>query len=402
MSAPPRRQALFLLPVVWALSLPKVLMHSSKTDKSGLPKDLKPPYLLLCNHNAFMDFMVMTYAIWPRRANYIVAIDGFIGIEGLLRSVGGIGNRKFTTSLPLVRNMLAAREFNDVIVLFPEARYSLCGTSAVLPASLGKMAKMMNVPVVTLVMHGHHINCPFWHKGNRWVRSIRSEMKLLFTAEQTQALSAKDLNAAIREALHYDDFAWQRENSRRVRSKKRAEGLHRVLYRCPHCDAEYRMDSKGTELFCEACGKRWELSELGVLSAKDGETEYSHIPDWYEWERLCVRREVEAGTYSFEGEVKIESLPSAKGFVSLGDGRLSHSAEGFKLSGTCQGETFTLERPVSSMYSCHIEYNYKGRGDCVDVGSFDDTFYVYPKGRDFSVTKMALATEELYTHGKAK
>ncbi|MDR0952186.1 MAG: 1-acyl-sn-glycerol-3-phosphate acyltransferase, partial [Oscillospiraceae bacterium] len=270
LSAPPLRQSIFLLPVVWALSLPKNIMHSSKTDKSGLPKDLKPPYLLLCNHNAFMDFMVMTFAIWPHRANYVVAVDGFIGIEGLLRHVGGIGNRKFTTSLPLVRNMLAAREFGDVVVLFPEARYSLCGTSAVLPDSLGKMAKMMNIPVVSLVMHGHHINCPFWHKGNRWVRGIRSEMKLLFTAEETQTLGAKNINAAIRQALHYDDFAWQRENNRSVRSKKRAEGLHKVLYRCPACNAEYRMDSKGTELFCGACGKRWELSELGELSAAEG------------------------------------------------------------------------------------------------------------------------------------
>lgn len=31
-----------------------------------------------------------------------------------------------------------------------------------------------------------------------------------------------------------------------------------------------------------------------------------------------------------------------------------------------------------------------------DLNTHDDTFYIYPDGNEFSVTKMALATEELY------
>jgi len=137
-----------------------------------MPKGLKPPYFLLCNHNAFMDFKIMTRAIFPNRANYVVAIDGFIGIAWLLRAVGGICNRKFTRSISLVRNMLHARDNGSIVVLFPEARYSLCGTTAVLPNSLGKMVRKMNVPVVTLIMHGHHVNSPFWNIGNRKVKPV--------------------------------------------------------------------------------------------------------------------------------------------------------------------------------------------------------------------------------------
>ncbi len=49
------------------------------------------------------------------------------------------------------------------------------------------------------------------------------------------------------------------------------------------------------------------------------------------------------------------------------------------------------------MYSCHIEYNYLGKhGDCIDINTLADTYYIYPEGNDFSVTKIALATEELY------
>jgi len=399
MNRRPKRQMQVLRPVTWALSFPKAWSHRSKVDKTGLPKGVKPPYFLLCNHNSFMDFMIMTKAVFPKRANYVVAIDGYIGIEWLLRAVGGICNRKFTKSVSLVKNMLRARDNGDIIVLFPEARYSLCGTSAVLPLSLSKMVRKMNVPVVTLIMHGHHINSPFWNVGSRGVKPVQSEMRLLFTEEETQELPLEEISSRLAEAFVYDDYAWQKQTGTRVKSKKRAEGLHKVLYQCPSCSAEYSMTSSGVTLACASCGKEWEMSEIGELSAKNGTTEFSHIPDWYEWERLNVRKEVESGGYAFSAEVRIESLPNAKGFITFPEtGRLTHDLSGFSLSGVCDGEPFVLNWPAQSIYSCHIEYDYKGRGDCVDLNTIDDTFYLFPVGGDFAVTKLALATEEIFRY----
>ena len=395
----PNRQWRELSPVTWALSFPKAIKHRAQVDKTNMPKALKPPYFLLCNHNAFMDFKIMTKAIFPKRANYVVAIDGFIGIEWLLRAVGGICNRKFTRSVNLVRNILHARDNGDIVALFPEARYSLCGTTAILPASLGKMIRKMNVPVVVLIMHGHHINSPFWNVGSRKVKPVQSEMKLLFTKEDTQTLPIEEINSKLAEAFVYDDFAWQKKNDIRVKSDKRAQGLHNVLYQCAACKAEYVMASEHCRLLCKRCGKSWEMSELGELRALSGETEFSHIPDWYEWQRSNVRAEVENGAYSFEDTVRIESLPNAKGFVKFEKtGLLRHDKDGFTLTGEYDKEPFTLYWMVPTLYSCHIEYDYKGRGDCVDLNTSDDTFYVFPQGNSFAVTKIALATEELYRY----
>jgi len=295
--------------------------------------------------------------------------------------------------------MLHSRDSGDIVVLFPEARYSLCGTTAVLPESLGKMVRKMNVPVVTLIMHGHHINSPFWNTGNRKIKPIESEMKLLLTKEETQEMSVADINERIEDAFQYDDYAWQKEKSVRVKSKKRAEGLHKVLYQCPVCKTEYRMESDKSNIFCGSCGKVWEMSELGELRAQSGETEFSHIPDWYEWERSNVKEEVLNGSYSLEAMVRIESLPNAKGFVVFSEeGRLTHNKDGFMLTGVLDNEPFDIVWPVHSMHSCHIEYDYMGRGDCVDLNTNDDTFYLFPKGSDYSITKIALATEELFHH----
>ena len=97
MKRPPVRTRWYLRPLTWVLSAPATLKHRTVIRKVGM-ENIRPPYVLLCNHNAFMDFKVATMAMFPHRANYIVAIDGFIGREQLLRDVGCICKRKFTRS----------------------------------------------------------------------------------------------------------------------------------------------------------------------------------------------------------------------------------------------------------------------------------------------------------------
>jgi ribosomal protein S27AE len=299
----------------------------------------------------------------------------------------------------LIRHLRQVMRNGDVLVLYPEARYSLCGTTAVLPGSLGKFCKLMDVPVVTLICHGHHVNSPFWNLHDRGVAPTEAEFTLLYSKEELRQAEPSEINRRIVEAFQYDDFAWQKERGIRTPYAKRAEGLHKVLYQCPACGTEFRMASKGTRLFCEACGKSWTMSELGELSADTGETEFPHIPDWYEWERANVRAQVEAGNYSSGVlPVTVDTLPNAKKFVRLGEGTLVHDMNGFTVRGTdTDGDPFEMIKNVPSLYSCHIEYEYLGKhGDCVDLNTLEDTWYIYPHDCDVSVTKMALATEELY------
>ena len=396
--APPVRTKWYLRPLTYILSAPDTKKHKLKITKTGV-EGLKPPYLMLCNHNAFMDFKAATMAIYPARANYIVAIDGFIGREKLLRDVGCICKRKFTSDITLIRNIKKVINNGDICIIYPEARYSLCGTTAILPESLGELCKMLGVPVVTFICHGHHINSPFWNLHDRGVRPTEAEMTLLFTPEQLAAAGKDEINDALVKAFRYDDYAWQKQRGIKVTYEKRAEGLHKVLYQCPHCGTEFRMTSQNDELICSACGKKWRYLTDGSLEAESGETEFSHIPDWYEWERANVREQVRTGKYtSGELDVHVDSLPNADRFIRLGNGKLIHDENGFRVWGTdSDGDPFEMVKDVLSLYSCHIEYEYLGKyGDCIDLNTLDDTFYIYPHGTDFSVTKMALATEELY------
>lgn len=73
---------------MWLLSAPFTWWHKTTIKKIGT-EGLKGPYILLCNHNSFFDFQVVTKAFLPQCANYIVAVDGFIrGIKWLMLQVG--------------------------------------------------------------------------------------------------------------------------------------------------------------------------------------------------------------------------------------------------------------------------------------------------------------------------
>ena len=390
-----------LRPLIWLLCLPDLIKHRSRLEKIGM-EGIKPPYLLLCNHNAFLDFKVATKATFPHRVNYVVAIDGFLKREWLLRFIGCICKRKFTRDMTLVKQLKTITNRGDIAAIYPEARYSLCGTNAVIPSSLGKVAKYLGVPVVTLICHGHHINSPFWNLHDRDVKPVNATMKCLFNAEQLSKATASEVYDRINEEFCYNEYEWQEQNGIRVTYKGRAEGLHKVLYQCPHCKTEYKMVSHGSVIECTNCGKQWNLDELGHLAAVkgtgDGKTEFSRIPDWYEWERSNVRREVEAGTYSFECTAHVDTLPKDR-YIPLGKAHLVHNMEGFTLSGRYEGKEYEVKWPASELYSCHIEYEYLGKfGDCVDLNTLTDTFYIYPEDCGFSVTKFSLATEELYRH----
>lgn len=393
MKQPPIRQKNYLKVLTWLLSFPIVWMRGLKINKVNM-KGLKPPYLLLCTHKSFIDFMVTTACVFPHRANYVVAIDGFIGREKLLRNVGCICKRKFTNDVQLVMHLRKVIDNGDILVIYPEARYSLIGTNACLPASLGKLAKLLKVPVVTLSMHGNFLYSPVWNLRKRRV-SLSADLTQIITQDEIRQLPNNEINKRINDAFVYDEYQWQKENGIRIRYKDRANGLHKVLYKCRNCGTEFKMCSSGDTLWCEHCGSRWMMTEFGELIEQDAK-KHIHIPHWYEFLREEVKRLIEAGSYFFSSDVVIDSLPNSKGYIRLGEGRLTHDMNGFTLEGMIGGQSFLLKKDPLSMYSCHIEYDYMGKGDCIDLSTLNDTYYIYPKTKNWSATKLSLATEELY------
>ena len=223
-------------------------------------------------------------------------------------------------------------------------------------------------------------------------------MTKILTPEDIEKMSVEEINECLRRALDYDEYRYQKENGILITEPTRAEGLHKILYKCPHCKTESKMNSSGTFLYCEQCGKRWELTECGDLAAEDGQTEFSRIPDWYEWEREEVKREIESGEYFFSDEVEVYSLPRCWKFVELGHARLTHDAErGFILEGNYRDSDYRIIRSPLEANSLHIEYDHSKIKplDCFDISTEADSYYCYPT-KENVITKLGFATEIIY------
>jgi len=393
----PIRQPLYLTALIRVLSFFALIGKKKKIEKINM-EGLKPPYMILSNHMSFVDFELTAIGTWPHRVNNVVNVDGYIKRAWLMEWIGSVCTRKFTTDLNLVKSISTVLKRGDILCLYPEARYSPCGITSYLPPSLGKIIKKNKAPVVAVVHRGNHLMSPFWNFRKKRKVPLHTTMTQILTKEDIERMTVDEINAKVREALQYDEYKYQKENGILITEKFRAEGLHRILYQCPHCMTESKMDSQGTEIFCKECGKRWNLNEDGSLSALEGETEFSHVPDWFEWQRTQVRAQIERGEYKYEDEVDVFSLPRTQGFTPLGKGKLTHDKEnGFVLTGHYNGSDYCIQRKPLEINSLHVEYDYFRirRADCLDISTEKDSFYCYPTQENI-VTKLAFATEEIY------
>ncbi len=400
MSRRPNKPKWYLKIVEYVAAPVYMLLNKGHVKTEKAVKQLKGPYLILASHASFMDFAQMVCGLMPRTTGWVMSVEEFRRGDWLMYGIGGMPKRKFTHDIVTAKHVMRyIKTLNHTCTIYPEARFSLAGINERLDDALGKLCKHLKVPVVLFKANGNFLNSPQWCK--RPYRKIRqeAEISLLFTAEDVKTLPAEEMQAKIEKAFERDEYKWQVEKGYHIKSKYRAQGIHKILYKCPACGEEFKMDSKGTKLWCDACGATWEMDTLSRLQGVNTDAGFSHVPDWYNWEREEVRKEVQAGTYHFEDDVRVEDYYSTKvGFVTVGQARVVHDANGFTFTGEVDGKPFELNKPVSSMYSVHIEYNFLNRGDAFDIATDKTSYFMFLKNAKNYLTKMHFAQEELYDY----
>ncbi len=399
----PPKQNLFLMPLIWLTCFFATRSSKLRINKVRM-KGLKPPFLVLGTHHAFMDFIVTPLALFPHRANYVSELEGFEYYgEWIYRQVGCLGTRKFVNDISLIKNIRRIMKRKGILVLYPEARYANVGTYSKIPASVGKLVKYLGVPVVTLNMRGNYLQSPIWNLKTRKEVLLDATLTQVYTRDEVRSATADEINDKLDMFLCYDEYAWQYDTKMAVTYENRAEGIEKPLYKCPSCLTELMMKSKGADITCASCGHKRHMTEYGKMTDLAGaEDSFSHIPDWYEWERRCTQEEIDDGKYSLDMKVKIESLPNAVNFIDLGEGRIRHCREGFYLTfkDYRKESEETLFFSSSSLTSIHTEYDYRGKGQCVTLSTPDNTYFIYPLEDGFNATKIQFAVEYLYENNK--
>ena len=392
----PKKPSLLFRTLVRVLSEPDLRATHFKAERIGMDRlGKREPCLYIMNHSSFIDLKIASKLLYPKPYNIVCTSDGFVGKKWLMRGIGCIPTQKFVPDLTLVRDiMYAFKSLKSSVLMYPEAGYSFDGKATVLPDSLGKCIKLLGVPVVMIRTYGAFARDPLYNNLQLRKVDVSAQMEYLLSPEEIAEKSAEEINALLRECFNFDSFLWQKEQNIRLTERFRADGIGRLLYKCPACGAEGRMRGHDTLLECECCKKTYELTEEGEMRAKDGTTEFSHIPEWYAWERECVKKEILEKSYSLDVDVEIGMLVSAKALYMIGEGHLHHDALGFHLTG-CDGKLDYSQGPLAS-YTLNADYNWYEIGDIISIGNRTGLFYCFPKCERDVVTKARLATEELY------
>jgi len=396
----PKKPGLFWRCLIRFLTIFGMMGTKFTYETEGFEKIGKnEPCLILMNHTCFQDMEVAYRILYPRPFNIVASNDGFIGFFGLMgwlmRTIGCIPTQKFVSDLRLVKDMeYCFKTLKTSVLMYPEASYSFDGTATTLPAKMGILLKKYDVPVIMIETFGAFGRNPLYNelKIRRSV-PITAKARVLYTREEIRQKSVRELSEGVEAAFGFDHFRWQREQGVKISQPFRADGLHRILYKCANCGAEGRMEGRGTGITCHSCGKHYELTELGSLEAADGPTEIAHIPDYYRWERQQVRREIEEGTYRLDVPVEIAVQVDYKAIYRVGTGRLVHDLNGFCLTG-CGGKLHYTQKPQVH-YSLYADYYWYEMGDIICIGDSETHYFCFvPEG--IPVAKLRLAAEEMY------
>ena len=265
---------------------------------------------------------------------------------------------------------------------------------------MGILLKKFDVPVIMIETFGAFGRNPLYNELQiRRHVPITAKARVLYTREEIKEKTVRELSQGVEDAFGFDHFRWQQEQNLHIDQDFRADGLHRILYKCAACGAEGQMEGRGTGITCGACGKRWELTTLGRLEAGEGETEIDHIPDYYRWEREQVKQDILDGNYKLDCDVEIAMQVDYKAIYKVGYGHLTHDNSGFHLTG-CDGK-LDYTQPPQAGFGLYADYYWYEIGDVICIGDTETHYFLFPQGGE-PVAKIRLAAEEMYKLFKAK
>lgn len=387
----------YLMIIVWIIALYYKIIARTKFRKTNF-KSYKEPSIILCNHASMIDMANVVSSMFPYRVCWVASIEEFNGRNWLFRRLGVFPKRKFTTDLIVIKRIAELiRQRNMSVCIYPEARFSLAGINEDISKALGKLAKLCKCRVIVIKQKGNFVMSPQWNKHPYRGNKVYVEATQVFSSKECEEKTADQLQNLIEQAFIYDDYKWANENKIRIKCKKRAENIHKILYKCPNCNIEGKTNSKGIHIWCENCNSKWEMDEYSELHCLTGYNRFKLASEWYRWERQECINEVNEGKYHFEDDVRIEKLinPKVK-FKPVGTVHMIHDINGYQFKGTLDdGSPFDLVKTPLSTRSIHIEYNYKGKGDAIDIATLEDTWWVYPQNNCL-LTKFNFATEAIY------
>jgi 1-acyl-sn-glycerol-3-phosphate acyltransferase len=325
------------------------LFYHQKVNKSAMT-GMTPPYLVVAAHGCWLDYIISASSLFPVCMNYVGAYNFFRNrrLKFIFTLMGVIPRHQFTSDVLSVRNMKHCIDAGRTVVLFPHGCLSNEGRAGGFAGvGVAKLVKFLNVPVVALKTDGGYLTRPRWSKRSRYGR-LETTVKPILTASEIKTLSHKEIYQRMMRAIDIDDYKWQREKMIPFRSKRPAEGVEYVLYKCPKCQSEFTLRSDNDRLYCQTCGNAVRMNQYLLFEPEASDTVFfDGIDRWYDYQRDCIDQEIENPAFELLANTELKfAEPGKYGYQHQGYGTVRLTRDSISYTGTIQGETKDLVLPM--------------------------------------------------------
>lgn len=345
------------------------------TLDNSLLKDVKPPYVVLCNHESFYDFYYLKQLIPDVNPAFVVNRH-YISmpvIRTLAKKAGFIPKRLFHTDMVTPVKILRAIRGGYPVAIFPEGRLSLTGVQNPIVEHSASFYQKLNADLVLVKISGAYFANPKWRSAF-YPSDITVRVERVITAQEAKAMTEAALNEAIESALRYDESALAQNV---YPQKNKAKGLQNVLFRCIDCGALYTLRGEGNTLTCTACGAAHTLNERYRFTDAP-ETIHAY------YRRIADAERKELDRLHLETPVKTVIFREKGRYKTRDRGVCTLTREGFAYCSARERFLIGFDELPALPFSCNREFEvYRG----------DDLYYFYPTVDRAQCARWALSVD---------
>ena len=361
----------------------------------------KGPAFIIFNHQSRRDYLFLKNLIAPHRFNMVASYQEFFRkkFTFLFKVAQVIPKKMFTNDPKGIRAIDSVIKQGGTVAFSPEGTSSIFGHNQPIVTGTGRFLKYYGVPVYLMKLEGSYLTS---HKVdiNDRIGKVNATLSILFTPEQLKEMPWEEIDNRINEALHHDDYKWNKVQHIKYKSKGRIlTNMNDMLYKCPRCGEELCIDTTGNTLKCTKCGNGGTMDDYYDWHPFDDTCKLFDTPtDWVDWERVQVIHEIRDNPdYFIEEEVELGKMPDYEPIkdnnatsIRCGHGKVRFDHQGIHFDGTKDNEPWHFDLSYSTINSLVIENDLTQFGLFVDGMIYD----FFPKRH--IVGKLTLVTEEMH------
>lgn len=309
-------------------------------DLSGI-KNIKGPALVVCPHTSNIDFMFAALSLFPHRPTFVVS-DHFMAnpkTRWILKAMHVIPKKMFCPDVRTIMSIIRAKNANQIIVLYPEGRLTCVGHSLPVTEGTADLIKKLGIDVYWLSQNGAYKTLPKWGKAGLRPGKVSVTTGKLFDHEDIKNYSIDEIHAALEKVIVHDDEKYFADVEYRCSAP--AKGLDGIIYKCPECLEEFKMESGDDYIRCTNCGFESRLSQKYTLSGGPFDT----INQWFFWQDSLIdideplSSKVIVGSAGKDGNMDRDA----------GEGILIMDREKIHFQGTCFGKPLEFTEKTSDI-----------------------------------------------------